>query len=235
MTTKARPVTTMNTIGGRIRQKLVEKGISQAELARRCGMKQQSLSYLCAADSPAESSRYTLKLSQELGVNPAWLQMGLGDPYDPVVKVSTPMGEAANMKKVPYVKCPDAAAHANGETVTPIAILMTALDCGPLVFAVAVSDESMSPVFRIGDHAIVDPDVAPRPADYVVATFDREVILRKYRARGSDYELVPLNEDWPTLLADDNIKILGVAVEWRSYRPRSDFLAGRSYMQQTLL
>lgn len=211
---------TNNTIGGRIRQMLVERGISQAELARRCGMKQQSLSYLCAADSPAESSRYTLKLSQELGVNPAWLQMGLGDPYDPVVKVSSATGGDVSMTKVPYVKCPDAAAYANGEEVTPIAILMTGTECGPRVFAVATSDESMTPIFRIGDIAIVDPSVKPRPGDYVVATLDGEIMLRKYRERGTGFELIASNDDFPSLSASEDVKILGVAIEWRSYRPR---------------
>ena len=76
-------------------------------------------------------------------------------------------------------------------------------------FALVVEGESMIDEFYPGDIVIVDPEVAPRPGDYVVAKMAAEdaVMFRKYRPRGMDkggkpiVELAPLNEDYP---ADGN-------------------------------
>lgn len=210
----------METIGHRIRLMLKERGITQAELSRRCGMKQQTLSYLCSPESPSGSSRFSLKIAQELGVNPAWLQSGEGDPFDPNVKLEFAATADAAMFTVPYIRCPDVEPFLAGQAIQPISTLKTDVGCGKLTFAVAISDDSMTPVFRAGDHAVVDPELTAMPGDYVVAVSNGTIMLRKYRGRETSFELNALNSDWPTLSSSESIKILGVAIEWRSYRPR---------------
>ena len=102
------------------------------------------------------------------------------------------------------------------------------------VFALEVHGASMEPTFTEGDIIIIDPNVLPRPGDYVVAGCsgcpgeDVDTTFKKYRPRGYNkdgreyFELVPLNEDFPTISSDITpCEILGVMVEHRrQYRRR---------------
>lgn len=100
------------------------------------------------------------------------------------------------------------------------------------VFAMKVRGDSMQPVFQEGDTIVIDPSIRPRPGDYVVAerTIDGETsgTFKKYRERGYDdygntiYELVPLNDNYPTLSSNQaQCRIIGVMVEHRRiYRRR---------------
>ena len=95
-------------------------------------------------------------------------------------------------------------------------------------FALVVEGESMIDEFYPGDIVIVDPEVAPRPGDYVVAKMAAEeaVMFRKYRPRGMDkggkpmVELAPLNEDYPATVIDSTSPglIIGTMVEHRKFR-----------------
>ena len=104
--------------------------------------------------------------------------------------------------------------------------LLTQVNLGPHAFALTVRGESMQPEFREGDTIIIDPDVKPSPGDFVVAMNDEnEATFKKYRPRGvnehgqSVIELVPLNEDFPTLRSDFTpIEIIGTLMEHRRYR-----------------
>ena len=82
--------------------------------------------------------------------------------------------------------------------------------------------------FYPGDIVIVDPEIPPRPGDYVVAkmTAEEVVTFRKYRPRGMDkagkpmVELAPLNDDYPATVIDTTSPglIIGTMVEHRKYR-----------------
>ena len=93
-------------------------------------------------------------------------------------------------------------------------------------FALRIEGNSMEPIFQEGDIIIVDPDIQPRPGDYVVAkNHQAEATFKKYRPRGIDadgktiFELVPLNDDYATLRSDqENIRIIGVQVEHTRFR-----------------
>lgn len=96
-------------------------------------------------------------------------------------------------------------------------------DLSRWAFALEIEGESMLPEFRPGDRVIIDPEMAPRPGDFVAARNGREeATFKKYRPRGRNdrgdevFELVPLNEDYPTLRSDvDTLQIIGVMVEHR--------------------
>jgi len=94
-------------------------------------------------------------------------------------------------------------------------------------FVLTVRGNSMEPDFREGDLIIIDPSVQPRPGSFVVAKNGREeATFKKYRHRAVDvlgndiFELVPLNDDYPTMRSDEqNIEIIGTMVEHRrAYR-----------------
>ena len=104
--------------------------------------------------------------------------------------------------------------------------LLTDLDMSASSFALTIRGDSMLPEFNPGDRVIIDPEVAPHPGDFVAAkNGEQEATFKKYRPRGMDaqgnmvFELVPLNDDYPTLRSDvQHIRIVGTLVEHRKYR-----------------
>lgn len=96
-------------------------------------------------------------------------------------------------------------------------------DLSEWAFALDVEGLSMLPEFRPGDRIIVDPEIAPNPGDFVVARNGSEqATFKKYRPRGIDaagnevFELVPLNDDYPTLRSDtEHLSVIGVVTEHR--------------------
>ena len=118
------------------------------------------------------------------------------------------------------------------EAVDPYALgdadewMLTDLDLSANAFALKIKGDSMLPEFREGDTVIIDPVVPPLPGDYVVAkNGENEATFKKYRPRGVNeqgqqvFELVPLNEDYPSMRSDITpIRIIGTMVEHRRYR-----------------
>jgi SOS-response transcriptional repressor LexA len=90
-------------------------------------------------------------------------------------------------------------------------------------FALEVEGQSMTPTFQPGDRIIVDPEIAPQPGDYVIArNGSDQATFKKYRPRGVDdrgnmvFELVPLNDDYPTMRSDtEHLIVIGVVTEHR--------------------
>lgn len=66
------------TLGQRIEERRVAAGISQAELARRVGVRQSTMNSLINGDS--RSSRSIVQIARELATSPAYL---MGDTDDP--------------------------------------------------------------------------------------------------------------------------------------------------------
>lgn len=104
--------------------------------------------------------------------------------------------------------------------------LLTDIDLSDSAFALDIRGNSMEPEFKDGDRVIIDPEIAPQPGDFVAAkNGEQEATFKKYRPRGMDahgniiFELVPLNDDYPTLRSDvQPIRIVGTMVEHRKYR-----------------
>ncbi len=75
------------------------------------------------------------------------------------------------------------------------------------VFALGVSDESMSPEFNPGAEVVVDPDAHWKPGDFVAVSINtmETVVLRQYRISGYDNEegemviLAALNNAFPSI------------------------------------
>lgn len=103
-------------------------------------------------------------------------------------------------------------------------------DLGRFAFALEIEGDSMLPEFRPGDRVIIDPDVNPMPGDFVVAkNSHQKATFKKFRPRGMNeqgtqvFELVPLNEDYPTMRSDiEQLRIIGTMVEHRKkYRRKA--------------
>lgn len=206
------------TLGDRIASLLRERKISQSELARMVGVKQQTISYIIrGSDQPASASRYSTKIAMALGVNPAWLQTGEGSPADPTVPVKVD-GKTVKVLQVPLLEKPEAVRLCAGERVVAKQFLVSDSDGVGKCFALEVHHRSMAPLFRIGDRVIVDTGIKPQPGDHVFALVRGEPIFRRYRERSDGFELVPENPDWETVASGENVQVLAVMTEHRRYR-----------------
>ncbi|MGL5597932.1 MAG: LexA family protein [Aeromonas sp.] len=109
-----------------------------------------------------------------------------------------------------------------------ISYLTTDLDLGPRAFAIVIRGNSMESEFVEGDQVLIDPDEPLHPGNFVVAkNGEEEATFKKYRPRGYGedgqevFELVPLNDDYPTMRSDRQpIQIIGSMVEHRRRRKR---------------
>ncbi len=212
--------------------------MSQDELARRIGITRVSISkWESGLNQP--KGRYLNDLAAALGVTVDWLLTGDGNSSEPPATKSIPgyhnvepavIPQGSRVPVLSYVQaghwhemCDQATAFdGNVEYVT------AGVEVGPCGFGLWLRGDSMLPQFKEGDLIIVDPDEAPQPGDYVVASNGSdEATFKKYRPRGIDenghevFELVPLNDDFPTMHSDrQHIQIIGVMVEHRSFRKR---------------
>ena len=209
----------MSDLGARIRRVLTEKHLTQSQLARLVGVKQQTISYICSPDSPATTSRYATKIAQVLGVNPAWLQHGEGDQFDPMVRIELE-GVLLSVVRVPLLALSEVVVYLKSGENKNKKVMMTDSEIGEGSFAIEIEGDSMNPSFKQGDRVVIDPMLAAEPGDFVAAHVGGAVTFRKYRQRDAKhFELVPLNNDWPTISSEQSeVKLLGVMAEHRSYR-----------------
>lgn len=204
----------MDSLGARLEKHLDETGISQAELARLSGVKQQTISYIIR--SGARSSAYATRLAMALGVNPYWLQDGTGHPFDPAVEVGSEGSHKVRAHWVPKRKMSELNTGFKGEPATG-EVAVTSVEVSANAFAVDVVGRAMDPLLQEGDELIVDPNLMPEPGDYVLAVVDGVAVLRKWRpvGRGGAFELVAANPDFPLLQCGNDEPVLAVVVEHR--------------------
>ncbi|KRV69759.1 repressor [Aeromonas veronii] len=212
----------------RIKELRKKHGLTQQKLGELIGVKKSSISQW-ENDEHSPSGDNLAQLSKVFGVSAHWLSTGKGSPeLSNVEPAVIPQGnrvpilsyvQAGNWREM----CEQATAFdGNVEYVS------VGGEIGPYGFGLWLRGDSMVPLFKEGDLIIVDPDESPQPGDYVVAkNGSDEATFKKYRPRGIDesgqevFELVPLNDDYPTMHSDrQHIQIIGVMVEHRSYRKR---------------
>ncbi|MCF5910832.1 helix-turn-helix domain-containing protein [Aeromonas veronii] len=212
----------------RIRELRKKHGLTQQKLGELIGVKKSSISQW-ENDEHSPSGDNLAQLSKVFGVSAHWLATGKGSPeLSNVEPAVIPQGNRVPI--LSYVQtgnwremCEQATAFdGNVEYVS------AGGEIGPYGFGLWLRGDSMLPQFKEGDLIIVDPDESPQPGDYVVANNGSdEATFKKYRPCGIDengqevFELVPLNDDYPTMHSDrQHIQIIGVMVEHRSYRKR---------------
>ena len=96
-------------------------------------------------------------------------------------------------------------------------------DAGDNVYWIVLEGDSMMPDFESGELVLIDPDIQPNPADYVVALRkgEKAVTFKKWRPRGFDEatgeeysQLIPSNPDFPIIDSRFTpFSICGVAVQ----------------------
>jgi len=210
-------------IGNEIRRRRKALKWTIEELAYRIGMNSGSLSRLERGEQ-GYTQDTLLKVAHALGCTVSDLFVENDQHGNPT---SVPVGA----RRIPIISY-SAVVDWVESVVQPAAsetekFLFTERNLSIDAFAVEIKDNSMLPEFKPGDRIIVDPDIVPKPGDFVVARCakEKEATFRKYRPRGKGadgkdiYVLTPLNEDYPSTRSDVvSITLIGVVVEWRRYR-----------------
>ena len=221
------------------------KKISQDELAKRVAARIKRpfpQSTIGAYESGTRGTKGTPKeifaIAEELGVSAEWLSKNKGSPFD--ADHSQSEGFDSNVKAadvgarmIPLID------YVHAGTLSDVADPFPAggayeyiptddFELSGSAFALEIEGDSMEPEFKEGDRVIIDPDVMPKPGDYVVAknheekaTFKRYK-LRKIDANGNEvFELEPLNPVHATLRSDEMpLRIIGTMMEHRKRRRR---------------
>lgn len=215
------------SLHARIKQKLEEKNLRAADLAR--ATKKSPVSAKKWLDGVSVPTAENLKvIAKFLGVTDDWLLFGRDNKQVNSVEhesnvsfISTPLRE---IPLLDYVQA--GLFHDVGyDGINPIGSSWTTYESQrpECVFALKVEGYSMSPEFMPGDELVVDGSLEARPGTLVIAQEVKHGVasttFKKYRVIGVNefgvdiIELVPLNPDYPTLNSTQiNISIIGVVV-----------------------
>lgn len=226
----------MSTLQDRLKEALADARISQSELARRVKATRGAVSFWFTGATKELTAENLVAAASALGVNPVWLATGKGskgldsDTSAPDFDNNVAPSKIGS-RRVPlinYVQAGELTEIGAAFSGEALEFLLTDMQLSDHAFALEISGKSMYPDFKPGDRIIIDQEVCPQPGDFVVArNGGYEATFKKYRPRGIDengnevFELVPLNEDYPTLSTrTEPLIIIGTMVEHRRYYRR---------------
>lgn len=226
----------MKTLAERLKyamEVLPPKKVKGVELARAVGVKPPSVSDWLSGKSKNMEGPNLIRAAQFLKVNSKWLATGIGKPTDEEIKseFSNVSFNSLPVMEIPVLDFVQAGLFGTVEYdgINPKDKTYTTYQSPKPsdVFGLTVEGMSMAPVFLPGDSLVIDASLAPQPGSFVIAqNGSYEATFKKYRVIGYDeygreeFELVPLNPDYPTISSRDHkISIIGVMVRHeRSYK-----------------
>lgn len=216
-----------SSIHQRIKELREAKSLSMQDLGKVLGVSWQTVQQWEAAKSAPKRARLS-DVAEALGTSVEYLSFGGDNNADFDQNVAPARVGNRRIPLINYVQAgqlTEVGASFAGEAMD---FLLTDMPLSEHSFALEIRGPSMSPLFLPGDRVIVDQEIAPIPGDFVVAkNGHEEATFKKYRPRGINergdevFELVPLNEDFPSLFSDrQSLQIIATMVEHRKYRRR---------------
>lgn len=200
----------MNSVGERLKWARERLGIGQTELAKRAGLKNQSIVGSLESGHRKNSS-HVPALADALGINPKWLSTGKGVPEDlcegnvspgPRIRGNVPI--INNVQAGNYIDVIDHLQPGEGERVD------TTFPVNRYTYALRVEGDSMEPVLPAGVILIVEPEMQPEPGDYVIVRNGEGASVKKLILDGKDWYLKPENPRYPIKPLPDGAVICGV-------------------------
>jgi phage repressor protein C with HTH and peptisase S24 domain len=226
------------SIGSRIKQTRKVIKMTQAELAKKSGLNQSTISDLEVGKS--QGTTYLATLASALGVNALWLETGKGamspesvsaGSSSPFVQYDGPIENARPVRigdpdtvAIPRVKLRLRAGVANFETepdldvdgneLVPRAIIES-LGLDPVnLMAIKVRGTSMEPMMFEDDVVIIDKSSrSPINRELFAVNFDGEACIKQMLYRGNEWYLNSINPDFgPVNVKSGQCSIVGRVV-----------------------
>lgn len=203
-------------------------GLNQAELAKKIGVQQTSISDLERGKS--KSTSFSTQIAYELGVSALWLATGKGEMMDATGGVEPDSNVSVAPAPLQYFQYPVISSVRAGkfaECVVPYPTGMedknesTDYEAKGPAFWLEVAGDSMTapagvrPSIPEGTLVLVDTGIEATPGKLVVAQLDEsnEATFKKLIVDGGQKYLKPLNPAYPLIPINGNCRIIGVAVE----------------------
>jgi SOS-response transcriptional repressor LexA len=189
----------------RIQQKLDEKNLKQADLARATGKSSAAVTkWLRGENIPkTEALKQIAKL---LNVDDGWLLTGKGSPSKLDNNIDLSQKIPLEGRPIPVISWVAAGSLSSIETVLRDTEIDEWLppnkDCGKSGYGLKVTGMSMSPYFLPDDRIYVNPEVQTfdlQTGDLVIIACygETEATFKKLIIEGDNKYLQPLNPNWP--------------------------------------
>ncbi|MDN5625359.1 MAG: helix-turn-helix domain-containing protein [Acinetobacter sp.] len=189
----------------RIQQKLDEKNLKQADLARATGKSSAAVTkWLRGENIPkTEALKQIAKL---LNVDDGWLLTGKGSPSKLDNNIDLSKKIPLEGRPIPVISWVAAGSLSSIETVLKDTEIDEWLppnkDCGKSGYGLKVTGMSMSPFFLPDDRIYVNPEVQTfdlQTGDLVIIACygETEATFKKLIIEGDNKYLQPLNPNWP--------------------------------------
>jgi SOS-response transcriptional repressor LexA len=203
-------------------------GLNQAELAKKIGVQQTSISDLERGKS--KSTSFSTQIAHELGVSALWLATGKGEMNAGAAGSATDNNISMAPTPPRYYRYPVISSVQAGKFAECIVPYPTGMEDqhestdysakGP-AFWLEVAGDSMTapagvrPSIPEGTLVLVDTGIEATPGKLVVAQLDEsnEATFKKYIVESGQKYLKPLNPAYPLIPINGNCRIIGVAVE----------------------
>lgn len=209
----------LSTLSARLVHAINTLGITQAELARRIGIKPQAIHYLCTSNS--KKSSFTYEIADALQINSLWLGSGEGS----MQLKDNPDAQLINsQKRTPILDWKQIKQLAGEEKEAGNILssakewLLTSSDIGENGFAFRLHDKSIYPRFDQDTIIIVNPKRSPKNKDFVIVYLKEtdDIVFRQYEIDNTTILLKPVNVAmYKVIEKHKDDLILGVMVEAR--------------------
>ncbi len=189
----------------RLKQKMEEKGVTPAALARAASVSPVAAGKWVHGESEPKAAKLKL-IADFLGVTDDWLLTGKGSPSKLDNNIDLSEKIPLEGRPIPVISWVAAGSLSSIETVLKDTEIDEWLppnkDCGKSGYGLKVTGMSMSPYFLPDDRIYVNPEVQTfdlQTGDLVIIACygETEATFKKLIIEGDNKYLQPLNPNWP--------------------------------------
>ena len=189
----------------RLKQKMEEKGVTPAALARAASVSPVAAGKWVHGESEPKAAKLKL-IADFLGVTDDWLLTGKGSPSKLDNNIDLSQKIPLEGRPIPVISWVAAGSLSSIETVLKDTEIDEWLppnkDCGKSGYGLKVTGMSMSPFFLPDDRIYVNPEVQTfdlQTGDLVIIACygETEATFKKLIIEGDNKYLQPLNPNWP--------------------------------------
>lgn len=212
------------TIAERVKNKRTELGLTQAELAKRVGITQQSLQKI--EDGRTQNPRKLISLSKEIGCDPEWLLLGTASEVREKpsnYNNNNPSLQSSSNNQRPIITVVQASTWPSQIKLSNHPEwLDSPIETSRNAFWLTVIGDSMTSVSGIsipeGYLILVEPNQNAKNGDLVVANTEgsNEVTFKKLVIDAGQTYLKPLNPNYRPIEVSNKINIVGVVKQARA-------------------